>query len=77
MGRRILQPTQGNINSIIISIMIEIINSLGEWEAYINNTLYASGKTLKALLAYLNAHVPELEQRISISYDNESDTCDY
>lgn len=57
--------------------MIEIINSLGEWEAYINNTLYASGKTLKALLAYLNAHVPELEQRISISFGDESDTCDY
>ena len=58
--------------------MIEIINSMGEWEAYINSTLYASGKTLKALLAYLNAHVPELEQRVSISFDgNDDELCDY
>lgn len=56
--------------------MIEIINSLGEWEAYVNNTLYASAKTLKALMAYLNAHVPELEQRVTISFDND-EVCDY
>ena len=51
---------------------------MGEWEAYINSTLYASGKALKALLAYLNAHVPELEQRVSISFDGDDDEmCDY
>jgi hypothetical protein len=55
--------------------MIEIINSLGEWEAYVNNTLCASAKTLKALMAYLNAHVPELEQRITINFEDTE--CDY
>ena len=58
--------------------MIEIINSMGEWEAYINNTLYATGKTLKVLLAYLNAHVPELEKRVTINFDgNDGELCDY
>ena len=58
--------------------MIEIINSMGEWEAYINSTKYASGKTLKALLTYLAAHAPELEQRITISFDSTDDElCDY
>ena len=56
--------------------MIEIINSMGEWEAYVNNTLYATGKSLKALMAYLNAHVPELEQRVTISFDGD-ELCDY
>lgn len=56
--------------------MIEIINSLGEWEAYVNNTLYASAKSLKTLMAYLNAHVPELEKRVTISFENDSE-CDY
>lgn len=56
--------------------MIEIINSMGEWEAYINNTLYATGKTLKALMAYLNAHVPELEARVTINFDGD-EVCDY
>lgn len=42
---------------------------MNEWCAYINSTLYASAKTLKALLAYLNAHVPELEQRVTINFD--------
>lgn len=56
--------------------MIELINSLGEWEAYVNNTLYASAKTLKALMAYLNDHVPDLEQRVTISFEND-EVCDY
>lgn len=56
--------------------MIEIINSMGEWEAYVNNTLYASAKTLKALMAYLNAHVPELEARVTINFDGD-EMCDY
>lgn len=55
--------------------MIEIINSLGEWEAYVNNTLYASAKTLKALMAYLNTNVPELERRITINFEDTE--CDY
>ena len=51
--------------------MIEIINSMGEWHAYVNNTLYASAKSLKALCSYLNAHVPELEKIVSISFEGE------
>lgn len=51
--------------------MIEIINSMGEWEAYINSTLYASAKTLKALMSYLNAHVPEMESRVTISFADD------
>lgn len=48
--------------------MIEIIYSMEEWQAYINSTLYASAKTLKALIAYLNAHVPEIERQVVINF---------
>lgn len=56
--------------------MIEIVNTMNEWVAYINNTMYASAKTLKALMAYLNAHVPELERRVTITFDNDCDIDD-
>lgn len=51
--------------------MIEIVNTMNEWCAYINSTLYASAKTLKALMSYLNAHVPELERRVTITFDSD------
>ena len=54
--------------------MIEIVNSMGEWIAYVNSTEFASAKSLQALLGYLRGKVPELAAAAQQESDNDIDT---